>query len=348
MMMNKAWILALGLFATGAQAADGLVINAAEVGIGKFHRMDNQVHTYGTNNAWSVFILPDGAELAQAPIVAPQKNGSYTIFFSNLKELLSKMVEISNQTGQKISVFNMNAHGMPGGMWFPKDASERDGLGCSQWVTAAKGADQANYDQYYSPVSASEIEQVRLVAKLPFPIPNPCTATVGTWKSQVAAVKGIREAFAPDAQIHFLSCTVGLGSVGDKFTKGIAALLLNSSAGRVESAFKFGLGDWSMPEGMGFWDMESLEQLKRDNANYPKDRQDREQMQKGVMRVASIDGSHSAISGQTGERDFMVLDMSSSSDEVRPTFSYEVNPSEFTLPKSVRIPHTNVVFKLTN
>lgn len=343
-------VLALVLCSAASSAlADGLVINAAEVGIGKFHRMDNKQHPYAKDNAWSVFILPDGADLSQAPIVVPQPNGSITIFYSNLQELLTKMVELSNQAGKKISVFNMNAHGMPGGMWFPKDKAQRDSAVCGQWVSAAKGSDQSNYDQYYSPVSVAEIQQVHMIANLPFPVPNPCTATLSTWRSVVGSVSGIKTAFNTDAQIHFLSCTVGLGRVGKAFTTGIAQLLLSGSAGRVESSLKFGLGDWSMPEGMGFWDMIDAAQVERDNKKYPVDREDREIMQKGKMLIASVDNRGTGVGGVSDDRDFMFLDMRSASDSV-PTSVVEapIRIEDFVLPSSMRIPHTNVVFKLTN
>ena len=49
----------------------------------------------------------------------------------------------------------------------------------------------------------------------------------------------------------------------------------------------FALGDWSLPEGLGFWDVQSQAQLDHDNALYAKDKRDTEIEQKGTIRVAT-------------------------------------------------------------
>lgn len=101
-----------------------------------------------------------------------------------------------------------------------------------------------------------------------------------------------------------MSCIVGLGKMGKIFTEGMANLLLKGEQGRIETSTNYGLGDWSMPEGMGFWDYMNDEQLERDNANYPVNKQDREEMQKGVVRVAQ----KSRASKMIGDQDFMTLE----------------------------------------
>ena len=93
--------------------------------------------------------------------------------------------------------------------------------------------------------------------------------------------------FASDAQLHLFSCIVGLGWAGKRFTYNLAGILFSGENSRVEAAMNFGLGDWSMPAGMGFWDYLSVDQLNRDNSKYPVDRNDRELMQKGQIRFVT-------------------------------------------------------------
>jgi hypothetical protein len=281
MKLFSALILSGLVLAASAQASSGLVIHAAEVGIGKFHRYDNGVHVYGNENVWKAFIAPAGT--IQSPLVVHNADDSYAIFFSTLEELLSSAITLSTQTGQKISVLNINAHGLPGAMWFPKDAAEMQGAGCKDWLKAANAPDQANYDQYYSPVSKTDIMGIRQFSNFPdSPLfKQPCTVGLEAWKEKVAKFAAIKTAFTADAQLHLLSCVVGLGNRGEAYTKGLAALLFTGDQALVRTSLNFGLGDWSMPEGMGFWDYLNDAQLEHDNQGYPVNRRDRDMMQKG-------------------------------------------------------------------
>jgi len=83
---------------------------------------------------------------------------------------------------------------------------------------------------------------------------------------------------------------VGYGLSGSRFVSSVAKLLFSGEHARVEASLNFGLGDWSMPEGMGFWDFKSFKQIDRDNSRYPVDKNDREMMQKGGIRVAEFSG----------------------------------------------------------
>ncbi|MDD2774234.1 MAG: hypothetical protein PHP45_11145, partial [Elusimicrobiales bacterium] len=61
---------------------------------------------------------------------------------------------------------------------------------------------------------------------------------------------------------------------------------------------------WSMPEGLGFWDYQNDEQMKKDSAIYPVNRKDRELMQKGTIRLAYRDkGRWTSV--LVGNQDFM-------------------------------------------
>ncbi|MGZ3689295.1 MAG: hypothetical protein ACXWP5_00950 [Bdellovibrionota bacterium] len=345
--MKTISILFLFLSATSATpvlAGAGLTIHASEIGVGKFHRYDNQVHPYGAS-AWSDYILADGS--IQTPIVTANADQSVTIYFSTLEELLTAIHARVQQSGKKVDVLNVHGHGLPGGMWFPKDADTMNSDECSQWRDSASAQDKDNYDQYYAPVSKFEVLQIRAMSQRPSHYG--CTSGLAEWKEVTGRVSGILNDFTADAQLHFLSCVVGLGPAGEEFTQGIAELLLaHSTKGRAETSVNFGLGDWSMPEGMGFWDYLSDQQIENDAKTYPEDRKDREVMQKGTIRSVTLAG------GKWGSRllsnqDFMRLDHSNLEGGMDFLFSrsaHEAYDLETSAPEEVRIPGTKSYAKL--
>ena len=319
-------------------SSPGLVIHTTEFGVGKFHRYDNQVHPYGAANAWTPYILPAGSASDQA-LTVKNADGSYTVFFSTLDEMMTSVAAISQSTGQKVSVLNVHGHGLPGAMWFPKDAATLNGWMCGDWRQAASGADVDNYNQYYGAVSVSEIMQIRQVSNNPN-VHMACTTGANEWRAGVAKNPAFKAAIADDAQLHFISCVVGLGTVGEAFTKDIAAIVLPNGTGHVQTSMAFGLGDWSMPQGMGFWDYQSDAQVNRDNAKYPVDHQDSEIMQKGSIRMASYAGAAWSTS-VLADRDFML--MSFETTVLSPLASREpmMNVPSGPVPTRVRIPGTN-------
>jgi hypothetical protein len=296
------------LFTSASFASNGLVIHTTEFGVGKFHRYDNQQHAYGTQNAWAPYILPQNAPTDKA-LTVKNADGSFTVFFSTLDEMMSSVVAISQAAGQKVSVLNVHGHGLPGAMWFPKDQATLDGWSCGDWRRAASGADVDNYDQYYGAVEVGEIEQIRQISNSSG-YHMSCTTGASEWREGVAKNPAFKAALNVDVQLHFLSCVVGLGSVGAQFTNDIASIVAGQN-GHVETSMAFGLGDWSMPEGMGFWDMQSEQQVDNDNAKYPVDRKDREIAQKGSIRLASF-ASGAWTTSVLADRDFMSLGFESS------------------------------------
>jgi hypothetical protein len=334
----RAWLSVLSFFfAVSAFASNGLVVHTTEFGVGKFHRYDNKVHAYGPANAWTPYVLADGAATDQA-LTFKNSDGSYTVFFSTLDEMMKSVVAISQSEGKKVSVLNVHGHGLPGAMWFPKDEATKNGWMCGDWVAAANGADRDNYNQYYSAVSASDVMQIRSMSNNPN-VRAACTTGAREWRELSTKNPAFRTILESDAQFHFLSCVVGLGSVGDQFTKDIASIVLGQS-GHVQTAMAFGLGDWSMPEGMGFWDYQSDEQIERDNAKYPVTRTDREIMQKGAIRMASfVNGAWSTTA--LTDRDFMMLGFESNLKLGRVLSSPYEAPFSPVLPSRVRVPGTN-------
>ncbi len=318
------------------QAQAKLVIHAAEIGVGKFHRYDNSVHPYETNNAWTPYILPADADNT-TPLVIENADRSFTIFFSHLEELLTKASEISRNRGEQISVLNVNAHGLPGAMWFPMNESFKNSFECWQWSAAATGADKSNYDQYYSPISKKDVLQIREFSQSPGAVP--CTSGLRQWKWALEKVTDAKTSFAPDLKINLLSCVVGLGPVGDEFVTGLGALFSQSEQTQIRSSLNFGLGDWSMPEGMGFWDYLTDEQLTHDNSIYGVNRKDREIMQKGQIRLtALVKGAWQSTVVEN--QDFMTLERTpdlSQSKWGRETFSHWAKK-----PSEIRIPGTAI------
>src|ERR1039457_9629 len=199
--MKMMALLFLWLCANGAWASQGLTIHAAEIGVSKFHRLDNKIHPYAANNVWRVNIAPEG--VLNTPIIQTHKDGSVQIIFSNLEELLNSIVKVSKLTGKKVSVFNLGGHGLPGGMWYPKDAATQASSECKDWNDSAQAQDQANYDQYYSAVSKNEIMQLRQFSHITSNILHPdCTTGLDEWKEAVAKVSDIQRVFEDDAQLH--------------------------------------------------------------------------------------------------------------------------------------------------
>ena len=295
--MKRSKLIGLALLALLVQTAAhaGITIHAAEMGIGKFHRYDNKMHAYGSDNLWRNYVLPAGVNEKQQLILS-NSDGSYSIFFTNLEEMFAGVVQISQKTGQKVSILNLEAHGLPGGMWYPQSAAQRDSSACGSWREAAYGADQANYDQYYSAVSKSEIMSFRTYADSSFHFPQPCVSGSKEWATSSKKVAGFLDAFAPAAEMHFISCIVGLGKTGDAFTKSVAKSLFSARGGKVMTSLYFGLGDYSLPEGMGFWDYVTDAQLDRDNAIYVKNKTDRDIALKGSLRIANAIGAQSSSS----------------------------------------------------
>ena len=333
--------------AAHAESANGLVINAAEVGIGKFHRKGNSVHTYAADSAWYGYVLPQNANPTQSSPALQQKNadGSYTIFFSSLDELLTTAVALSKSTNTPIAILNLEAHGMPGGMWYPKDQAERDSGGCSSWRDNAYGTDEVNYDQYYHPVAKSDIDTFRQMSQFDgFASMQPCVSTQSTWKEEITKT-GFAAALANNAEIHFISCIVGLGVAGEHFTSEVAgALFTGGKNGKVLTSVNFGLGDWSIPEGMGFWDYISMDQLDRDNDNYVKHQNDREIAQAGTVRIAAVE-SGKANSGLFGVPNKFLAVNGPVSKLPPQTADLKITPMTWSqasrkLPAQVRLPHT--------
>lgn len=331
--------LLIGISAFGA----GLVINGSEIGVGKFHRFDNKIHKYGSANVWSVDILPEGG--VQTPIVYPNPDGSMTIQFSNLEEFLRSAIQVAQQRGTKISVLNFHGHGMPGGMWYPKDAAQLASPECASWRVAAAAEDKSNYDQYYSPIPKAEILALRAASQKPSHFE--CVTGLPEFQEVVARIPNIKSYFSDDAQVHFLSCLVGLGPVGETFTSGVANLLLGGNRSAAKSILTFGLGDWSMPQGMGFWDYQNDAQLEHDNTVYPKDRQDREIAQKGTIRVASL------VNGQwattlVADQDFLLVGFPGFANSPARIFrgsSANVETVMLPMPGALRLPGTKTIIR---
>lgn len=335
-------VLALVFVAISSFASDKFIVHTAEFGVGKFHRGDNKVHPYEAQNAWAPFILADSVNTNTQPTTVKNVDGSYTVFFSTLEEMMNEVVQVSKIENRPVSVLNIHGHGLPGAMWFPKDAKALAGFGCSSWVDAASGSDQDNLDQYYSAISAAEVRQMRQISNNSN-YSMPCTTGLKEWQAGVQKNPAFKAALSIDAQLHFLSCIVGLGTVGDAFTKGLATLLLPAGQGHVETSMNFGLGDWSMTAGMGFWDYINDTQLNRDNANYPLQRQDSEMAQPGTIRIATFNGTAwttSLIQNQA----VMTLGFDNLTGAKLTASPLEIESTG--LPESVRVPGTNVRLKV--
>ena len=86
-LRNALVFLSLILTSSLAQAG-GLIIHSAELGVGKFHRLDNQKHTYAKENAWLPYVLPANVATDHTRVV-DNPDGSITIYFLTLDDLLA-------------------------------------------------------------------------------------------------------------------------------------------------------------------------------------------------------------------------------------------------------------------
>lgn len=325
---------------------DKITIHAAEIGVGKFHRYDNSIHPYQETNGWKAFILEQNAGNS-TPQIIDHKNKSYTIFFSNLEELMTSMIKISKDQKALIELLTINAHGIPGGMWFPKDKNQQNSFECSSWRSSAASSDRSNYNQYYSAVSKDEIFNIRRLSENQFPPHYQCINGYKEWEEIILKHPEIKEVFAPEAQIHLLSCVAGLGRSGEYLSKQLTSLLFKNNPGAlVQSSFQFGLGDWSMPEGMGFWDYLNDQQIEDDESRYPAEKTDRNFRQKGDIRVSQMGDNAQIRTGIIKQVDFMLLSMDQRSYSLYTEPLFKENDYRREAPKYLRIPGTSVVVKV--
>ena len=260
----------------------------------KFHRYDNSVHAYPASSAWLPDIAPDG-DLSATPIVFDSANG-VTVIFSNLEELLNAVVDVSRKKGVQVGVLNINAHGLPGGTWFPKDEKQKKSGECASLRKLGSAPDKESYKLYYTMPSREQVMALHKLAVMRGGVS--CVTDAPAWREVVARVPGVQGLFSDNAVVRFESCLVGLGPAGEDFGKSLARLLLTGKDARVESSVNLGLADWSMPEGMGFWDYQDEYQLQRDAEKYDRTRKDRDVMQKGTIRVTSGAGATQLIKDQ--------------------------------------------------
>ncbi len=278
------------VFAAGAAHAvpgtPGLNIYAAELSVGKFYRMDNKLHKYAANNIWKNFIMPDHYNGSLESVIAEHSDGSISIYFSNLEDLLLTVVKVAADHGLKVASLNIRSHGVPGGLWFPMDRAQLATVECSQWLNSSKLKDIEVYNQYYSPISKGEVIGLRAVAQNPGR--HTCIVGAPEWKIIVQRHPELKKVFEAHSEINLLGSTIGLGRAGEVLNGTIASLLLNDRQAVVKSTVNFSLGDWSMPEGMGFWDYLSDPQLSKYSTTYPVLKKDREVAQKGTVRVTTF------------------------------------------------------------
>lgn len=253
---------------------------AEDISAAKFHREDHRLHPYSPDHAWRPFVPSEQGEIV-APLVE-DKGGDTLIVFSSLQELFRTMKEVAQKKEKKIDLLVINAHGVPGGLWFPRDAAERDGEGCKDWMELALASDEANHREVYGGMTEEEILETREKANI-VTSGVPCVQGSEAW-SALWREQGLPREISQDFGIILDSCTVGLGRAGESFATGIARGVLGEN-GYLQSLLSYGLADHSLPEGVGFWDFENGENLSRDNLLYATSRRGRDIAQPGSVRV---------------------------------------------------------------
>jgi|GEM_PF-6602461 len=257
------------LFLFSLVFAQTLRIDAIEFSLGKFHRQANMLHPYSQQHAFKSFILPTNADDLKTFSVEQSKT-HYSIFFTNLIDLFMMMDQISQTTGNKIQILNMTAHGTPGGLLIPRDPERMKSVECFQWKRSVTEPDGKVYEDYYK---FSTIENLKAYEELSKEDHAPlfrCISGHKDWAIAMEQVPRLKTQFSHDAQIHFISCLVGKGELGFKFTESILKTSISiPDSQRVQASQELGLGDWSMDQGMGFWTFLDQEQYSFDFKNYP-------------------------------------------------------------------------------
>src|SRR5580700_3064518 len=91
----------LAAVSINAQAQTGLLINSAEVGVGKFHRMDSQIHPteYASGNVWISSIMPGKVNdpISATPLVFSTGSNEVSIQFDSLEQLLNTVIGVSKK-----------------------------------------------------------------------------------------------------------------------------------------------------------------------------------------------------------------------------------------------------------
>jgi hypothetical protein len=272
-----------------ATSPEGLTIHAAEFTVARGHAIGNHLHPYAPSHAFLPYVLPPGN--TGQPAIVENSDGSYSVFFTHLEELLRQVVDITHHTGQKVAVLNIHSHGLPGTTVVPRDAATLASSACDDWRKAYSISDAQFVNDAYSSATVPVMTAIEAVADLPDIRLSLCASDTIDWQHELDQVPELRHVFVKDAQIHVLACVVGRGVAGEIFSRELARQLFGDSSGSILTSFKFGLGDWSMPLGMGFWDIISSQQAQQDLDTMAQQHEVASVAQKGPIRAVKYDGS---------------------------------------------------------
>jgi hypothetical protein len=275
---------------SAAPAGTGLVVHATELSMGRGTRADDKLHPYGDQHAFAPYILPAGTPGDQ-PTTVKHADGSVTVFFSTLEEMMHGVAEASRTAGQKVQLLSLHTHGVPGGTSVPRDREAFESTGCQSFKKNYTTSDEELLDTAYDMSVTVLLAMGALhLSSHTSTMQMPCSSYLEDWQSIAAKVPEFGAAFAPEAQLHIMACVSGMGESGESFTRGLADLLFRQSGGSVMTSIKFGIGDWSTPRGMAFWDYDSFEQYYHDANLVHDNHQVSSIAQTGTIRVARYSG----------------------------------------------------------
>ena len=284
--MRTIFLFALA-FALGAQAQaePDLSVHVSDFDIGKFHRESHRRHPYGKGNVWTNFVLPPDAD-GTSPVLVTNDDGSRSLFASNLEDVFENLIRLSAETGRKVGTLDLVAHGFPGAISFAADRRAFASGDCEAARKLIAGPDEASYRKYYAGTSLAAHE--RMLKSSTFANGRiACGSTAVDFKKTASRLTVVQAVFSERARIRILGCNVGRGSVGTLFVSEVAkALLIPGTDASVTAIRHYGLIDWSIPEGEGFWDVIGESQASRDEQTYPKDEMDSRYMKRGSIAVA--------------------------------------------------------------
>lgn len=236
-------------------ASPGLTIYASEITLGKFHRYGNKVHPYPLNHAARNFILPDGVEVDRV-LEVKNGDGSFTIFFNNLEDLLAGVASISKREKKQINLLNIEIHGGPGEIQVPVSYEVYTSQACENHRNKANLSDADYFRGYYGKLYADNYTSIRKMSNNlnDLVYEKECGhSRIDDWKIALDHNPGFVFSLSEDVQINFISCVLGAGKRGAAFSQQLAELLFpGGNLAEIRTTIDLGLLDWSMTEGMGF------------------------------------------------------------------------------------------------
>lgn len=244
-------------------------VYAVSRNIGRFYREGLLLHPQAKQ--WKYLALPASGDREPSPIVQQVSGDLSTVHFDTLASLLRGLADVRAKFGP-IDYLTIAEHGIPGGLWSPRDDAEISSPGCASWRRLRDLPDDAAFTSYYRVPTKEQLAGDDLAAQAETP-GIPCHSTSEDWSALLDASSDAQDIFNDGALFVFAACRVGSGAHGEAFLRTLASAFNVPGLVLAASPMYIAL-DWSM-QGLGFWEYQNDDQLTRDTMTYAVAREDR-------------------------------------------------------------------------